>query len=310
MDWKDYEVYTAITTEPLTVSELLTHLRKSSDTFSGDIGIFQSITPGSHSIATHTGTAIDVSGEQTLICLNAGAVGTGGSVAAKIQESDDNTNWQDFTGGAFTTVTATNDNAIQEKDYTGLKQYIRVLAVVAGAACEFSADVITKSGDIPENEWFAERITTAREMCEDVTRRGLATQTLDVYLDSFPCKDYIELPRPPLQSVTSMTYKDSAGTVTTMTANTDYLVDTSRTVGRIVLPYGVSWPSFTPWPVNPITIRIVTGYYSTKPVPKSIKSAMLLYAGFFDRNRDFVEPNDKTLETVRNMISRYRVGWF
>jgi uncharacterized phiE125 gp8 family phage protein len=166
------------------------------------------------------------------------------------------------------------------------------------------------SGDTVENDWYLERITEARQHAEEYTGRALATQTIEAYLDQFPCKDHFELPRPPLQSVTSLKYKDSAGTETTMTATTAYLVDLKRDVGRIVLPYGVSWPSFTKYPVNPIVAEYVAGYTAQNPIPKKIKAAMLIYVGYMDRNRDAVAPDDKTLERINQMLNAYRVHWF
>jgi uncharacterized phiE125 gp8 family phage protein len=307
----EYKVIIPPTTEPLTLAEVKTHLRLSSETFSGDVTASQSIAPGSHAIAAAyslVGSSVDVLGKVAMVSLNAGAVGSGGSVAAKIQESDDNTIWQDF--AAFTTVTADNDNSVQENDYTGGKQYIRVVATVAGAACEFSADVITKSGFPQEDSWLQERITEAREFCEDRTGRALATQTIEMYLDRFPCWHEIELKRPPLQSVTSVKYKDSAGTETTLTAGTQYIVDSDRDIGRIVLPYGVSWPSFVPYPVNAVKIRYTAGYTSENPIPKEIKAAMLVYIGYMYRNRDAVEPNDKTKERIIDMLIPHRTWWF
>jgi uncharacterized phiE125 gp8 family phage protein len=231
-------------------------------------------------------------------------------VVAKIQESDDNANWQHYTGGAFQTVTAANDNAVQEKDYTGTKQYIRIVATVAGAACEFSADVLTKSGDSTEDTTINNLITSAREDAEDITRRAFATQTLEAYLDYFPHQCDIELPNPPLQSVTSVKYKNSAGVEVTMTANTDYIVDTDRNIGRIVLPYGKTWPSFTPYTVNPIKIRYVAGYTAENPIPEKFKQAMLLHIGFYYYNRDAVSLDEQTNAAISRLLTSRKAGFF
>lgn len=307
----NYKIITPVTVEPVSLATAKLHLRLTSDTFSGDIATSQSILPGSHTIAASyglVGAAIDVLGKITLVTLNAGACGAGGSVAAKIQESDDNLTWQDFIGGAFTTVTEATDNAVQELEYTGGKQYVRVIATVAGAACEFAADVITKSGDATEDSLILALIAAAREYCENYTGRALATQTIEAYLDDFPCRSEIELPMPPLQSVTSVKYKDSAGTETTMTAITAYIIDTDSDVGRIVLPYGLTWPSFTPYTVNPIKIRYVTGYTD---VPKSIKQAMLLLIGHWYANREAVGDVGGQIEfAVKALLSQWRVRWF
>lgn len=154
-------------------------------------------------------------------------------------------------------------------------------------------------------------ITAAREYCEEYTGRALATQTLEARLDYFPCRDFIDLPRPPLQSVTSVIYTDSAGVATTMAANTAYLVDADSVPGRIVLPYGVSWPTFTAHPVNPIKIRYITGYSSTNRIPKTIRQAMLLLIGHWFANREAVGPISKELEfSVRALLTLHRVRWF
>lgn len=307
-------IVTAVTTEPLTLTEVKLHLRATSYSYSEDFTTYQCIIPASQSVIASyglLGTSRDVLGKLAIVNLNAGACGTGGSVAAKIQESDDNTNWQDWSGGAFTTVTEANDNAVQEKEYTGIKQYIRVVATVAVTACVFGVDILVMTGDTTEDNLLSMLITTARELTENITGRALATQTIEAYLDEFPSEDYIELPYPPLQSVTSVKYKNSAGTETTMTANTDYIVDTDRKVGRVVLPYGVTWQSFVQYPVNPIKIKFVCGYYASNLIPKSLKQAMLLLIGYWYENREDIGQITKTIGgTYKWLVYPYRVRWF
>jgi len=55
-------------------------------------------------------------------------------------------------------------------------------------------------------------ISAARESCEARTGRQLVTATYALRLGGFPCGDSIELPKPPLVSVTSITYVDTDGT--------------------------------------------------------------------------------------------------
>jgi len=314
----DRKVITPPAVEPIDLSTAKTHIRLTSGTFVGDTNTQQSIVPGSHEIAASfslVGTAIDVLGYKTLVNLNAGTCA--GTVTAKIQESDTagDTDWQDFLGGAFTVVTAANDNAVQEIEYTGGKQYIKAVATVATAPCAFSVDVITKTGDTVEDNLILDWITTAREYCEGYTGRALATQTLEAYPLRFPCRNEIEIPYPPLQSITSVKYKDSAGTETTMTVDTDYIVDADSNVGRIVLPYAKIWPTATLYTVNPIKIRYVAGYTDINKIPRLIKSAMYLLIGHYYENREAVLVGQGTMSKefelgVRALLSMHKVRWF
>lgn len=130
-----------------------------------------------------------------------------------------------------------------------------------------------------EDEYLKAILLVARERVEDFTARALLTQTWRICLDLFPSGDFIELPYGNLQSVTSLKYKDSDGVETTIAETTEYLVETNGTDrGRIVLPYGESWPSFTAYPSQPISIVFVCGWTKATDVPSAIKAAILLLA--------------------------------
>jgi uncharacterized phiE125 gp8 family phage protein len=306
---------TAPTIEPITLADLKMHLKLDSETLAGDLTTYQSIVPGSHGISaggayTHIGTGVSVIGKQSVVNLNAGTVGAGGTVDAKIQESDDNATWTDWTGGAFTQVTAANDNAIQEKQYTGTKAYVRVVAKALVAACEFGADVIVDAATTAEDDLLTAIIQAAREHVEDITRRQLLTATWYFYLDSFPDKGFIRLPFGNLQSVTSVKYKDTDGTETTLTVTTDYLVETNgEGCGRIVLPYGVSWPSVTLYPSNPITIEFVCGWTAAASIPKKIKHACLMICADLYANRGEKIIGQSVVEdkTADRLLASYRL---
>jgi uncharacterized phiE125 gp8 family phage protein len=221
------------------------------------------------------GAGVDVLGKTAVVNLNAGTVGSGGTVDAKIQESDDASTWTDATSGAFTQVTAANDNAIQEKAYTGTKQYIRVVAMVLVAACEFGVDVIVNAATTDEESDLADLITDGRSYVEAVTRRALLTQTWDYYLRDWPAGNEIVLPFGNLQSVTSVSWKATDGTETTLAVTTDYIVETNgQQCGCVKLPFSGSWPSGDLYPVNPIKVRFICGWTTADLVPKNIKRAV------------------------------------
>lgn len=126
------------------------------------------------------------------------------------------------------------------------------------------------------------RIVAAREYAERYTSRALTTRTYDWTLDAFA--DILYVPMPPLQSVTSITYIDTAGTTQTL-ATSEYTVDTASQPGRILPAHNKSWPS-TRGHVNDVTIRFVAGYGAAAAVPYAIKAAMLLIVGEFDKRRE------------------------
>lgn len=246
------------------------------------------------------GTGVDVLGKTALVNLDTGSVGT---LDAKIQESDDNSTYTDVTSGAFTQVTAANDNAIQEKAYTGTKQYIRVVAKVSVASCEFGASIIVNAATVADDDDLTDLITDGRAAVEAHTGRALLTQTWDYYLQGWPRGNAIVLPFGNLQSVTSVSWKDTDGTETTLTVTTDYLVETNgNQCGRVVLPFGVSWPSGDLYPTNPIKIRFICGWLTAAAVPKNIKRAVKFAA------EDAYYHGDRS-ETLKPVIDNLLASW-
>lgn len=84
-------------------------------------------------------------------------------------------------------------------------------------------------------------IAAASNLVEHHTRRALLTQTLLYVLPDVCMKDEIELPRPPLQDVNSITCVDvDSGTETTVDEDIYYL-DTYSEPGILRLKNGASW---------------------------------------------------------------------
>ena len=123
--------------------------------------------------------------------------------------------------------------------------------------------------------------------------RALVTQTWEVVIDEFP-ENEIKIPLPPLQSVVSIKYDDSAGVEQTL-ATTEYTVDAVSEPGWVV-PVTTGWPASIFEGINAVRIQFVAGYPpgTDSPVdlaanvPGSVKAAMLLHVGAFYAHRENV----------------------
>lgn len=231
--------------EPLSLAEVKAHLRIDSGALADEITTAISIAPGDHVIAAAyslVGGAVEVSGYDVLVNLVTGTNGSGGTVDVKLQESQDNSTWSDVSGGAFTQVTEANDNAVQEKAYTGSYRYIRAVATIAVATCDFGVDVLKKAGPSIEDDWLTDHIGGARLDCEAFQNRSYITQTWELWLDEFPSKDFIKLPRPPLQEPSVTAGSFVTGTVyrilTVGTTNFTLIGAASNTVGVVFTATG------------------------------------------------------------------------
>jgi len=307
----------APTTEPLSLAEVRSHLRIDSQSLADDLTSTQSIAPGSHDVAASyslVGTSVDVLGYSVLVFLESGTNGSGGTVDVKLQDSDDNITFTDVSSGAFTQVTEANDNATQEKAYTGGRQYLRVVCTVAVAACSFGVSILTDAPTGSDDDLLNALITTARQHVENVTNRALITQTWELWLDRFPVNE-IEIPLPPILTggISSIKYYDTSNTEATVTAS-DYFLDFKSEPGRVVLAYGCSWPSTTLRSVNGVCVTFTCGYGAATAVPKAIKQAMLLLIGHLYENREAVQTTGampKELQLAFDaLLAPYRIWRF
>lgn len=147
-----------------------------------------------------------------------------------------------------------------------------------------------------ENDFITGLIEAARLYFEEAAWRAFITQTYRLNLDEWPEDDEIELPRPPLQSVTSVVYLDEDGDSTTLpTAN--YIVDTDSEPGRIVLASNQNWPTVDLYPANPIQITFVAGYGDeSTDVPATYRLGIKLLIGhWFENREDSIEAAIKSI---------------
>ena len=123
----------------------------------------------------------------------------------------------------------------------------------------------------------------ARQYAEDLTGRGLVRRTYDLFLDAFP-RWTVELPRPPVDSVTTVKYLDTAGAQQTLAAS-KYVVDAKSSPGRVTPAWGESWPA-TRAQVNAVEIRFVAGHANATVVSPKVKLGIKLLISTWYDNRD------------------------
>lgn len=136
-------------------------------------------------------------------------------------------------------------------------------------------------------------VSAARAWCEQYTGRAFITQTWQMWLDLWPAAyelwwdgvrtgpitgldeiSYVSLPRPPLQSVTSVNYYDNEDNAT-LWDSSNYFVDTASQPGRLALRLGATWPIPSRL-TNGIGITYVAGYGNDGDnVPLALKTAIL-----------------------------------
>lgn len=180
--------------------------------------------------------------------------------------------------------------------------------------------------DSADDDQIDALIISERQTAENFCNRAFLTQTWKLFLDDFPdvsiCNPYgsIWLPRPPLQSVTHVKYYNTSGTLTTLTVNTDYMVDNDNAElhGRVYLPYNISWPVVQAR-AKAVEIQFLCGWKGVDPeaaptafwetgLPVSIGEALKLRIQVkYDRDQLDVQTIDALNEAAENLLMQHRI---
>ena len=197
--------------------------------------------------------------------------------------------------------------------------------LVTGPAAEpvtlAEAKAWAKIDTTEDDALLAVLITTAVQAAEEYTRRSFITQTHRLTLDSMggindwlPEGTYdlpvsslsgglptsIDLPRPPLASVTSITTYSSAGT-SAVYSSANYFVDADG--ARVNLYESASWPSDLR-AQKACEVVYVAGYGATSSsVPSPIKTAILMHVQTMYDSRIVCEMPDACM----SLLNRYKI---
>lgn len=142
------------------------------------------------------------------------------------------------------------------------------------------------SGDTNFDADLTRWITAARIKCESLLGQAFITQTRRFSFDRFKNR-VINIPYPPLQAVSSLTYTDFSGNVQTWDVS-NYIVDTDTMPGRLSPQWNAVYPVIRPT-INSIAITYTCGYGSTAAsVPANIRSAILGLVSHYNEHREAI----------------------
>lgn len=150
--------------------------------------------------------------------------------------------------------------------------------------------------DVDEDGLIESLVIAATSMAEHELGRSLVTQTWELRLERFPTGK-ICLAKPPVQSITSITYMDSEGESRTLAEGEYSLVLDPQT------PWVVgAWPSGTD-----IRVKFVAGYGTEDNVPVSIQRWILMHVSTWFRNRESAGAALDPMPKFSSLLDRYRI---
>lgn len=127
-------------------------------------------------------------------------------------------------------------------------------------------------------------ITSARVAAEHYLNRALLEQSITLKMDYWPGEE-IELPQPPLISITSVSTLTEAGVKTTYSSDNYYII-TEAIPGKLLLKQNVTAPTNTARDHGGFEIIYKAGYGDViTDVPQAIRDGLKLWATDIYENR-------------------------
>lgn len=160
-----------------------------------------------------------------------------------------------------------------------------------------------------EDDLFDLYIAAADRYIENYAQIALLPQTWELTVQCIS-GDVLEVPLPPLRSITSVSYDDAAGATQ---AFTDYKLGDQDGVAVLRVD------STTPFPLvdgvtAPLKIRFEAGYNDADAVPADIRQCALLLASHFYQNREATMADGRVMNIskavefgVKDLLARHRV---
>jgi uncharacterized phiE125 gp8 family phage protein len=145
-----------------------------------------------------------------------------------------------------------------------------------------------------------------------LTNRAILTSTWMYYLNDFPSVTAeLCLPRGKVQSVSSVKYINSAGTLTTISAS-DYETDLISVPANIRPVYGGMWPTAKE-AYNAVQVEYVAGWTSRDDMPQQLREAMFMHLNHLYEIRSPVVVGtvfSRIPDTMHALYAPYRIRRF
>ena len=163
-----------------------------------------------------------------------------------------------------------------------------------------------------DDTYILNLITACRQSIELSTRRSLGeSQTYEAYYTKFPttyCK--LNIPNPPMVSVTSLKYYDNLNSLVTVDSSKYIAEDSGSNNAFVAMKDGFSSPTLTKSRVAPVIVTFTAGYTT---LPKPLHQAILMLVAHYYDTREpvsFGEIPYKIARTVDFLIDQYKVRKF
>lgn len=182
-----------------------------------------------------------------------------------------------------------------------------LLTRISGPALPVSLSLALQHLREPQDEatYLQPVLSAATGFVSEKSGRTLGAETWEIAVSQ--ASGDIELPKSPVQSVTSISYYDAAGVAQTVPV-ADYYLFKDGDRARLRPKDGKSWPPLQDRD-DALTIRFVAGYTT---LPAELQHAILMMTAHFYQNRSSVEAANmiEVPMSVEALVSVHRIGWF
>ena len=158
-----------------------------------------------------------------------------------------------------------------------------------------------------EDSLITMMIESERQLLEDLLNQKLVTQTIIQKVDRFPAStEPLYLEANPVQSITSIVYKDAAGSTDTFSSD-KYSFDNSSGRARIYLKENEQWPLAIS-EKEAVSITYISGYGLAADVPGKLKKLLYHMIGYAYENR--MNPVEAKRTYLDRLIANQKIYWF